>query len=71
MFLMDKLSGAIEICNKIKGTTNLIKKLCLTNNVGSIEFSCLSDGIQFTKKDSLNDKIIIPYESDLTNLETR
>jgi hypothetical protein len=33
----------------------------------------LSDGVQFTKNDSVNanDKVIIPYGTDLTNLESR
>jgi hypothetical protein len=67
MFLMDKQTCITEIGNKIKGLTNLIGKLYLTNNNQSTEVSCLLDGIQFTKKDSPNDKVIIPYGRDLTS----
>jgi hypothetical protein len=47
--------------------------LYLVNNYQSTEFSCLSNGVLFTKKDSVNviDKVIIPYSTDLTNLESR
>jgi hypothetical protein len=39
-------------------------------SISSTEFSCLSDGIQFTKKGSVNanDKVIIPYGTNLINL---
>jgi hypothetical protein len=49
--------------------TTITGKLYLTNSISSTEFSYLSDGIQITKKDSVNanDKVIIPYGTDLTN----
>jgi hypothetical protein len=45
MFLMDIQSCVIEIGNKIKNLTDLIKKQYLTNNVGSTKLSCLCDWI--------------------------
>jgi hypothetical protein len=67
VFVMDKQTCITEIGNKTKGSTNLIGKLYLSNSTGSTEVSYLSNGIQFTKKDSSNDKVIIPYGTDLTN----
>jgi hypothetical protein len=49
--------------------TTITGKLYLVNNYQSTEFTCLSDGIQFTKKDS-SDTVIIPYGTDLTNIGT-
>jgi hypothetical protein len=69
LFKKDKYTCITEIGNKIKGSTELIENLYLTSNTALTEFSCLTDAVQFTKKDNVNikDKIIIPYNRDLTN----
>jgi hypothetical protein len=50
-------------------STTINGKLYLSNNTNSTEFSCLSNEIQFTKKDS-SDTVIIPYGTDLSNIGT-
>jgi hypothetical protein len=52
----------------MEGLIDIIGKLHLENNVGSTKFSCLSDGIQFPKKYSVNanDEIIISYYKIIT-----
>jgi hypothetical protein len=71
VFKIDKRNCITEIGNKYSyGFTELIGKQYLTNSTASTEFSCLSNGIQFTKKDS-SDTVIIPYGTDLSNLVSR
>jgi hypothetical protein len=60
--------NSITIGNNSLGfASTIIGKIYLSNPTGSTEVSCLSNGIQFTKKDSPNDKKTIPYGTDLTN----
>jgi hypothetical protein len=47
--------------------TTITGKLYLVNNYQSTEFLCLSNGIQFTKKDS-SDTVIIPYGTDSSDI---
>jgi hypothetical protein len=49
-------------------TTTITGKLYLTNSISSTKFSCLSDGIHFTKNNNANDKVIISYGTDFTNI---
>jgi hypothetical protein len=67
IFLINKYSRIVEIGNKCTGSTELLGKLYLSNSTGSTEVSCKSDGIQFSKKDNPNDKVIIPFGKDLTS----
>jgi hypothetical protein len=65
VFLKGKQTCVTKIGNKWKGSTELIGKLYLTSSNQSTEVSCLSDEIQFRKKDNANGKIIIPYNKNI------
>jgi hypothetical protein len=73
MFWMDKGLGIIELGNSTVGSVNLIGDLYLTNDTEIAQVLCEKNEIQIVKTGGENSgkEIIIPYGTDLTNLESR
>jgi hypothetical protein len=72
-FVMDKGLGLIELGNSTAGSVNLISDLYLTNDTEIAQVVCEKNEIQIVKTVGENNgkEIIIPYGTDLTNLESR
>jgi hypothetical protein len=73
MFWMDKGLGIIELGNFFTGSINFIGNLYLTDNDETAQVFCQNNQIKITKTEGQNigSNIIIPYGTDLTNLESK
>jgi hypothetical protein len=69
MFLIDKLTGKIEIGKKNTGSTEILGRLFITNNGQSTEFNSFENRIEFVNKSGVGAKymLTIPYGINFTD----